>query len=291
MLGQRTSPSVPEVIRVRTEDNVFQRLEVLKRNRNKRHRFGEFVLEGVRGINAARAHGWGILALAYAADRRLSAWAQMVLTEQKTATHLELSPHLMEELSDREDSSELIAIVGIPDDNPDRIALGRAGAQALVVIFDRPVSPGNLGSIIRSCDALGADGLIVTGHGADVYDPATVRASAGSLFALPTIRLASHNEAGAWVDRVELDLGGTRPQIVGASGDGDFTIEEIDLTGATVLVTGNETKGLSAGYRAVCDTLVRIPMAGAADSLNVACAASIVLYEAARQRRRRVTVR
>jgi len=269
---------------------------VLKRNRNKRHRFGEFFLEGVRGINAARAHGWGILALAYAADQRLSNWAQTVLTEQKAATHLELSPHLMEKLSEREDPSELLAIVGIPDDNPDRITLGRTGrsgdgAQALVMIFDRPVSPGNLGSIIRSCDALGADGLIVTGHGADVYDPATVRASAGSLFALPTVRLPSHAEAAAWVDHLTHKSGGTRPQIIGASGDGDLTIDEIDLTLPTVLVAGNETKGLSTGYRALCDTLVRIPMAGAADSLNVACAASIVLYEAARQRRRRATVR
>ncbi len=268
---------------------------MLKRNRNKRHRFGEFFLEGVRGINAARAHGWTILALAHAADRRLSNWAQTVLTEQKVATHLELSPHLMEKLSEREDPSELLAIVGIPDDNPDRITLGRTGrsgdgAQALVMIFDRPVSPGNLGSIIRSCDALGADGLIVTGHGADVYDPATVRASAGSLFALPTVRLPSHAEAAAWVDHLAHKPGVTRPQIIGASGDGDLTIDEIDLTLPTVLVAGNETKGLSTGYRALCDTLVRIPMAGAADSLNVACAASIVLYEAARQRLRRVTV-
>ena len=65
----------PGVIRVRTEDNVFQHLDVLKRNRTKRHRFREFFVEGVRAINLARAHGWTINALAYAADRRLSGWA------------------------------------------------------------------------------------------------------------------------------------------------------------------------------------------------------------------------
>jgi TrmH family RNA methyltransferase len=140
-----------------------------------------------------------------------------------------------------------------------------------------------MGALIRSCAALGAQGLIVTGHGADLYHPQTVRGSMGSLFAVPAIRLASHHGVERWL--AGLAMTGHRPQIVGGSGDADRLPHEVDLTGPTVLVVGNETRGLSAAYRALCDVLVGIPMAGSVDSLNVACAASILLYEADRQRR------
>src|SRR5439155_7599405 len=106
---------------------------------------------------------------------------------------------LMDRLSDKNLSSELVAVVAMPPDSPDRI---KPKSDVLVAVLDRPSSPGNLGSIIRSCHALGADGLIVTGHGTDIYNPLTVRASMGSLFALPTIRLASHREVGRWVGDV-----------------------------------------------------------------------------------------
>ena len=161
-----------------------------------------------------------------------------------------------------------------------------------MAVFDRPVYPGNLGQVIRAADALGAGGLIVSGHGADVYDPLTVRASMGSLFALPVVRLPSHREVGEWVEGLRRaaptgpDGPGTgRLQIVAGSGEAQTPLEEVDLTRPTVLVFGNETRGLSAAYRDLADVLARIPMQGAADSLNVASAATILLYEASRQRR------
>ncbi len=259
---------------------MFQHLEVLKRNRNTRHRFGEFFVEGVKAINQARAGRWTIKTLVYAAGRPLSSWARDTLAATPEAVQVELSPALMEKLSDKEVASELIAIVAIPQDDLDRI---RLRDDALALVFDRPVSPGNLGAMIRSCDALHADGLIVTGHGADLYDSQTVRASMGSLFSLPVVRLASAADVRQWVERVLAAHGWV--QVVGGSGEGTLTLDEVDLTVPTVLVVGNETHGLSSGYKQLCDVLVRIPMYGAADSLNVACAASIMLYEADRQRR------
>jgi TrmH family RNA methyltransferase len=268
------------LIRVRTEDNVFQHIDVLKRNRQKRHRFGEFFVEGVKAINRALANGWEVRMLVYAAGRQRSSWARETLERATGATQVEVSPDLMDKLSEKEDASELIAIVAMARDDPDRITLRE---DALVVVFDRPTSPGNLGAIIRSCDALHADGLVITGHGADLYDPQTVRASMGSLFVLPTVRLASHREVGAWLAAAGAGRG--RLQIVGGSGEATLAVDAADLTGPTVLVLGNETLGLSSGYRELCDVLVGIPMYGMADSLNVACAASILLYEADRQRR------
>lgn len=274
-------PRAARVVQVRTEDNVFQHLEVLKRNRTKRHRFRECFVEGVKAITRALEHGWTVNALAYAADRRLSGWAQGVLAAAPDATRILLAPHLMEKVSDREEPSELIAILAIPEDDPGRIA---PKGVPLVVVFDRPTSPGNLGTIIRSCDALGADGLVITGHGVDLYDPQTVRASVGSLFSLPVVRLGGPEEVATWARQLGARTG-TPVQVVGASGEAERAAEEVDLSGPTVLVVGNETAGLSAAYRERCDTLARIPMYGAADSLNVAAAASILLYEAGRQRR------
>jgi 23S rRNA (uridine2479-2'-O)-methyltransferase len=277
-------PPRSPVLRVSTENTLFQHLEVLKRNRHKRHRAREFVVEGVQAINQARANGWRIKALVYAAGRPLSSWArEVVATTRDGARRVEVAPPLMERLSDKEETSELLAVVGMPEDTPERIALGE---PPLVAVFDRPVYPGNLGQIVRAADALGADGLLVTGHGADLYDPQTVRASMGSLFALPVVRLPSHREAGRWVAEVgAAPEGPGRLQLVGGSVDAPLALDEVDLTRPTVLVFGNETAGLSRGYRDLCDVLARIPMHGAADSLNVASAASIMLYEASRQRR------
>ncbi|MGH2354145.1 MAG: TrmH family RNA methyltransferase, partial [Chloroflexota bacterium] len=213
----------PKIVRVRTENNLFQHVEVLKRNRNSRHRSREFVVEGVRAISQASASRWTVRALVYAAERPLSSWARETLADASRSVHVEVSPQLMEKLSEKEEASELIAVVAIPDDALERI---RLGDDALVMVFDRPTSPGNLGAIIRSCDALNADGLIVTGHGADLYEPQTVRASMGSLFALPTIRLASHQEVGRWVEEVAAGRG--RMQLVGGSGDADRALDEVD---------------------------------------------------------------
>ena len=280
----------PEVLRVPVEDTVFHRLELLKRSQPARRRFREFFVEGVKGIKQARAHGWPIRSLVYAAGRPLSSWGLDTLAATPEATHIELSPALMDRLSDKHEPSELVAIVGMPPDAPGRIKLH---AAALVAVVDRPSSPGNLGSIIRSSHALGADGVIVTGPGTDIYHPLTVRASMGSLFVLPTVRLASPVELASRVrelaparGRPGRDRGPKgRLRMVGASSAAGLPADTVDLTLPTALVFGNEADGLSPEYRALCDTLVRIPMHAEADSINVACAAAILLYEADRQRR------
>jgi TrmH family RNA methyltransferase len=145
-------------------------------------------------------------------------------------------------------------------------------------VFDRPASPGNVGTVIRAADAFGAHGLIVTGHAADPYDPKSVRASTGSLFAVPVVRADTHADVISWARA-------RSAAIVGTDEKGDADIADTDLAGATVIVIGNETAGLSAAWRQACDVVTRIPITGAASSLNAAGAATVVLYEAARQRR------
>jgi tRNA G18 (ribose-2'-O)-methylase SpoU len=262
-------------VRVTTRNASFQQWEALLTNRTKRHRAGEFLVHGVRPISLAVDHGWEIRDLIYPDRQALSSWARSIL-QRSGARPVAMAAELVAELADKE-TAELIAVVAIPE--PPEIG---PDPHLLAVVFDRPSTPGNVGTLIRSADAFGAAAVIITGHAADPYDPKAVRASTGSLFALPVIRADGHAEVLAWISR--LRAGGLPVQIVGTDEHGTVDVADHDLTGPRVLLVGNETHGLSAGWREAADAMVRIPITGAASSLNAAAAATVVLYEATRQR-------
>jgi TrmH family RNA methyltransferase len=189
---------------------------------------------------------------------------------------VELAPDLFAELSGKTTPGELIALLELPRDD-----LGRIGAvdSPLLVVCDRPASPGNLGSIVRSAEAFGADAVLVTGHAADPYDPQAVRASLGALFAVPVL---SHEAPRRLVE--ELRERWPELRLVGTSARGSALLGDSDLRGAVGLVFGNEASGLSDAWQELCDAQVAIPIHGVVSSLNLAAAAAIVLAEAARQR-------
>jgi 23S rRNA (uridine2479-2'-O)-methyltransferase len=153
----------------------------------------------------------------------------------------------------------------------------------MVVVCDRPSSPGNLGTIVRSCDSLGAHGVVTTGHGVDMYAPATITASRGSIFAVPVVQRSSPADVAPWIDSARTACPGL--QVVGSDEQGSVVVEACDWTRPTMLVCGNEATGLSRAWREQCETIVRIPIGGSASSLNVGVAVSIVLYERSRQLR------
>ncbi len=262
-----------------TKNSEFQYIETLRRNRVKRNKAGEFFVEGVRAINLAVENGWEINALVFSREKRLSDWAEGIIKKANAKRHYELEGPLLAELSQKEEPSELIALVAMPGNELSRIP---EQENTLVVVLDRPMLPGNIGTIIRSCDALGADGLIITGHAADLYDPETIRATTGSFFSVPAVRLPSHTDLIPWLERLKRRAAGL--QVVGTSEKGSIPIWGLNFTLPTVLLAGNETQGLSEAYREMCDALVAIPMSGSASSLNLANATSIVLYEIRRQR-------
>ena len=267
------------VLRVSSRNARFQQWEALLSNRGKRQRAGEFLVQGVRPISLAAQSGWRFRALIYDAERPLSGWAQNLLRGVDTL-RVAMAPGLLAELGDKADGGpELVAVAEMPPDDLRRIPVG---GGFLGVALDRPASPGNLGSIIRSADAFGADGVIVTGHAADIYDPRSVRASTGSLFALPVVRAPSHRELAAWVAAQRAR--GTPIVLAGADERGGRDVFDVDFTRPTLLLVGNEATGLSSAWRELCDPIVSIPMTGAASSLNAANAATAVLYEIARQR-------
>ena len=198
--------------RVYSKNAAYQKFEVLKTNRNKRYRYNAFFVEGVRNINEAIANGWTIQSFLYCPDRALSHWAQDILHSVRTEVNYELSDALMRELSGKEDTSELLAVVQMRDDRLEDVKLSD---NPVIALFDRPSNKGNLGTIIRSCDSFGLDCLLITGHAVDLYEPDVVSSSMGSFFNVHTVRVEDND----YLDRYLDDLKRRYPnlQIVGTT--------------------------------------------------------------------------
>lgn len=272
----------PKIVKVYSENDIFQILLALKENRQKRQKEKKFIFEGVRNIKNAIKSKWEIEAFVYSSEKGLSHWAGEVLRNSKAHFHYDLPPELLKKLSDKEDVSELLVVAHMRSDNPKIIPVRD---DFLALVFDRPSSPGNLGTLIRSGDALGANGLIITGHAVDLYNPETIRATTGSFFSFPSVRLPSHRELAAWIESLKKQMPDL--QIVATDETGDKILCNHDFKKPTILLVGNEKAGLSAAYREMADAVVKIPVQGFASSLNVACASSIILYEINRQRKNR----
>jgi TrmH family RNA methyltransferase len=150
-------------------------------------------------------------------------------------------------------------------------------APELIPVLYAVRDPGNAGTVLRTADAAGADAVVFTDTSVDVYNPKTVRASAGSIFHLPVVRNVPAQEAVAALRERGL-------QVLAATPDGIETMYETDLTGPTAVLFGNEAWGLPVEARALADRAVRVPIVGKAESLNLAAAAALLMFESVRQR-------
>jgi TrmH family RNA methyltransferase len=160
------------------------------------------------------------------------------------------------------------------------VALATLAHATLVVVCADVRDPGNAGTVLRSAEAAGADGVICCDGSVDVYNPKTVRASAGALFRVPVV-------AGGDVVQVLERLGNWGMHRLAAMARDGREYTEVDLTAAAALVLGNEAAGVSSQLQPWVDESISIPMSGRTDSLNVGMAAAVLCFEAARQRRRR----
>lgn len=267
-------------INITNKNNDYQRFEVLKTNRNKRYRYNEFLVEGVRSLNEAVSNGWNIRSLIYDKNN-LSGWAKDMIAKVKTETNYNLTPALLRELSNKEDTSELMAVIRMRDNQLDSIPLSD---NPFIVLFDRPSNKGNLGTMIRSCDAMGADMLIITGHAVDLYEPDVVAAAMGSFFNLPVVRIEDNQKLYQYIESLKVRYPGFR--VVGTTAHKENPVYHIDLSGPLLLMMGNETMGLNKTFKEHCDILCTIPMSerSYASSFNVSCAGAILMYEIVRQR-------
>jgi RNA methyltransferase, TrmH family len=138
-------------------------------------------------------------------------------------------------------------------------------------------SPGNLGTIMRTCSAVGVSGMVLLDRETDPYHPAAVRASMGSIMELTIVR-ASWDELTNWAKRADVQILGTAPSAT-------LDYRDADYEKSTVIVMGSERKGMEPQLQKRCDSMVRIPMSGPTDSLNLAVATGVILYELLNRRR------
>ena len=267
--------------RVMTKNATYQKFEALKSNRNKRYKYQEFLVEGVRNINEAVKKGWRIKSFLYVDKNNLSDWAKGILYNTSTEINYMLGEPLMKELSGKEDTSEMMAIIGMQADNLDALMLSN---NPMIALFDRPSNKGNLGTIIRSCDALGVECLIITGHAVDLYDTDVVVSSIGSFFNMQIVRVPETQKVLDFIAGMKRQY--PTFKTIGTTAHKEHPVYDLDLSGPVLFMIGNETDGLCNAFKDCCDILATIPMAESsyATSFNVACAATVMFYEASRQR-------
>ena len=178
-------------------------------------------------------------------------------------------------MADAEAPQGVLAVV---DDDPASLDDVLARGPRLLVLLTHVRDPGNLGTVIRGADAAGAEAVLVSEGSVDVTGPKVVRSTAGSIFHLPIV---TGLDVAATL--TALDAAGVRR--LAADGVGERTIDEVDLGAPHAWVMGNEAWGLEQGTRDACDEVVRVPIHGHAESLNLAMATTICLYSSARVQR------
>jgi TrmH family RNA methyltransferase len=203
--------------------------------------------------------------------------AETVLNRQTSGVGapaiVEIPPELYKKAAYREGTEGIIAEVEVKELRLDDLALPE---NPLIVVLEAVEKPGNLGAILRSADAAGADAVIVCDPLTDLYNPNLIRASIGAIFTVPTVA-ASSEEVIPWLKAKGI-------QILTAQLQDSSLYYDTDMSRGTAIVMGTESTGLSGKWREAADAHIRIPMLGRLDSLNVSVSAAILLFEAVRQR-------
>ena len=235
-----------------------------------RRRTGLFLAEGANLVEAAVARG--LATEVYATESALARFDALL---GSTPVHV-VTEKAAKSLSDTVTPVGLVAVCSMPAPSLDDVL---AGSPRLVAVAVDTSEPGNAGTLIRLADAMGADAIVLAGNGVDPFNGKCLRASAGSIFALPVLEVA---DTAALVDA----LRGAGLRVLATTLDGDVSLEDADLSGPTAWLFGAEAHGLSRNVADLADARVRIPMSGSAESLNVAAAAAICLYQSSRSGRR-----
>lgn len=252
-------------------------------SRKGRREAGRFLVEGAAAVREALARG-DVVVEVFATAQAIERHGDLVersTADPRAVTVSEISPRAAGELSETVHPQGLIAVCRTID-----VALGDTFARGprLVAGLVEPGDPGNAGTILRTADAAGADAVVLTGNGVDVYNGKTVRASAGSLFHLDVVTTAG---ADALIDAAR--GGGLRVLATSGAGavDLDAVVDDGSLARPTLWLFGNEAHGLPEGVLAAADLTVRVPIHGRAESLNLSAAAAVCLYASARAQRGR----
>jgi len=245
------------------------------RERRSRQNRAAFIIEGIHLIEMSIASGAGIQEV-YFTDvfgSREEGQRVLRLIRGKARKLFEVTEQIMKKIADTETPQGVVAIVTYPSPELGKLSFK---SEPLLVVIDGIQDPGNLGTIIRTSDAAGADAVILLPGTCSAFMPKTIRATAGSIFNLP-VTSTEESTLLRWLKAHRIPLAVT-------STDAEKSLFDWDLSAAAAIVFGNEARGISETMKMAADLSLRIPIYGKAESLNVATCAAICLYEAARQR-------
>jgi TrmH family RNA methyltransferase len=243
------------------------------RNRRERDRTGLFLAESARLVAEALRAAAAIEALIVVPERLAGAAERDSIAKARAAGAeiIEVSAEVYDSISFRGDPDSMAALVRRRHDE----LPSRPSGEISWVALQEVQHPGNLGTIIRTSDAAGGAGVILLGPSTDPYHPVAVRGSLGAIFTQRIIE-ASSEEFEHWVRAYGARIIGTSPAAA-------VDYRDAAYDAPVVILSGGERLGLTEAQLALCDEVVRIPMAGAVDSLNLSVATALVLYEAYRQ--------
>lgn len=245
------------------QNKIIKEINSLKNKKN-RDKKGLFVLEGERLVSEI-SNEWNVRYIAAAESFTGKTDAQRVYR---------INDSLFEKISDTVNPQGIMAVCEIKDFSTEDIDYN---GNPFFVILENVTDPGNMGTIIRTADAAGADGVFVTKGCVDIYNPKVIRATMGSIFHLPVYRNVNGRE-------IAEELKNRNIVTIGAHLKGEKTPYEINMKKGCAVIIGNEANGLSDEISREASYLVKIPMPGKAESMNAGIAAGILIYEAVRQR-------
>ncbi|UCF06442.1 MAG: RNA methyltransferase [bacterium] len=253
------------------------RAAVLLRKRSERDRTGRMLIEGIRELRLAVRAGVSVRETFFCPELFKTDEEHGLLHELagRNIDCVRVARRAFAKLAYREGTGGFVAVA----ERPERMLEGLAtGTNPLILVVDAVEKPGNLGAILRTADAAGVTGLIVSNPRTDLTNPNVVRASLGTVFTVPWVQSPAA-EAVKWLKDKGIAIVTTTP-----AGDA-VPYTDADLHSPCAIVVGSEDTGAGTIWLEASDVRVRIPMQGQADSLNVSVSASIILYEALRQRR------
>jgi TrmH family RNA methyltransferase len=257
---------------VSSENTEYQIISSIKLNRVKRNKLNEIFVEGIECIKQAINANIEITRIIIKSKSSLSDWGEDVIRQNSNAKIIEMSNTLYNELTDKTVPSEMLITAKIKHNE-----ICDVNAESpVILVFDRPSDYGNLGSIIRSANAFKVDGIFIMGHGIDVYESKVIRASLGSVFFTKVVVIKSMDVLLDYI-RVQKEKSGM--EIIGTDSNGTVSVKDWKINRPVMLIIGNEAKGMSIRLKEICDRIIRIPMEGNVNSLNVSCAASIIMWE------------
>lgn len=264
---------VPEIMTNPRADRV-RAVRALGR-RSVRQRQRQYLVEGPQGVREAVAHAAAEVRDVYLTVEASQRHPEIIDTAEAAQLHVHLAaPEVVAEMSP--DAQGVLAVLREREDAPLVDVLG--GAR-LVACLAEVRDPGNAGTVIRAADAAGADAVVLTAASVDVHNPKVVRSTAGSLFHLPVVDGPEPVEVAEQARAAGL-------RVLAADGAGDVVLDDAPLARPTLWVFGNEAHGLDRRTREAADAVVRIPIHGRAESLNLAMAATLCLYASASAQRR-----